>query len=75
MSAYEAFKVEHYTYKAKKRRQFQRIGRMIRNRDGRFSVFIPDGISISSCILIVPEGGTEMDLLQAYESAADEYGT
>lgn len=75
MTIYDAFKIEEYAYKGKKRRKPYRVGRMIPNRDGGFSLFIPEGISISGRILIIPEGGTELDLLQAYESAADEYGT
>ena len=74
MPPYEAFKVEEYAYKGQKRRKFHRVGRMVENRDGGFSLFVPNGMSVSGRILILPEGGSEIDLHQAYESAADEHG-
>ncbi|MBK8174350.1 MAG: hypothetical protein IPK66_03440 [Rhodospirillales bacterium] len=43
---------------------------------GGLVVFIPPGISITGRVMIVPEKTAldEIDLIEAYESAADEHG-
>ena len=44
-------------------------------KDG-FMLFIPPGVSVSGRVMMVPEKTRldEIDLLEAYHSAADEHG-
>lgn len=66
---------EKFTYRGKVRHKAHRVGSASASKDG-FMLFIPPGVSISGRVMMVPEKTTlnELDLIEAYQSAADEHG-
>lgn len=70
---FDALLVEEYRYSGKKRRKFHKIGQM-RQKNGNFTLYIPEGMSISGKIWITPAGMSEEEIFNNYESAADELG-
>lgn len=72
---YDLLIFEQFTYQGKTRHKAHKVGSAKRAKDG-FMLFIPPGVSITSRVMMVPEKTalSEVDLLEAYESAADSYG-
>lgn len=67
---------ESFTYRGKTRNRPHKVGTALSSVKGGLVMFIPPGISITGRVLIVPEKTPldEIDLIEAYESAADEHG-
>lgn len=67
---------ESFTYRGKTRNKPHKVGTALSSVKGGLVMFIPPGISITGRVLIVPEKTPldEIDLIEAYESAADEHG-
>lgn len=66
---------EKFTFKGQTRHKAHKVGSAV-NSKGGFMLFIPPGVSITGRVMMVPEKAalTEIDLLEAYQSAADEHG-
>lgn len=66
---------EKFTYKGQTRHKAHKVGSATAAKGG-FMLFIPPGVSISGRVMMVPEKApmNEIDLLEAYQSAADEHG-
>lgn len=66
---------EKFSYQGKARHKAHRVGSARASKDG-YMLFIPPGVSISGRVMMVPEKTalTEIDLIEAYQSAADEHG-
>jgi hypothetical protein len=66
---------EKFTYKGQPRHKTHKVGSAVPVKGG-FTLFIPPGVSISGSVMMVPEKVKldELDLLEAYHSAADEHG-
>jgi len=73
---YDVIIFESFTYKGKARNKPHKVGTALSSVKGGLVMFIPPGISITGRVLIVPEKTPldEIDLIEAYESAADEHG-
>ena len=73
---YELIVFDSFEYKGKKRHKPHRVGTAAVSTKGGFMLFIPPGIAITGRVMMVPEKTEldEVDLLEAYQSAADEYG-
>jgi len=73
---YEVIVFESFIYRGKTRNKPHRVGTALPSVKGGLVMFIPPGISITGRVLIVPEKTPldEIDLIEAYESAADEHG-
>lgn len=73
---YDVIIFESFTYKGKIRNKPHKVGTALSSVKGGLVMFIPPGISITGRVLIVPEKTPldEIDLIEAYESAADEHG-
>lgn len=73
---YDVIIFESFTYRGKTRNKPHRVGTALPSVKGGLVMFIPPGISITGRVLIVPEKTPldEIDLIEAYESAADEHG-
>ncbi len=67
---------ESFTYKGKARNKPHKVGTALSSVKGGLVMFIPPGIAITGRVLIVPEKAPldEIDLIEAYASAADEHG-
>lgn len=67
---------ESFEYKGQKRHKAHRVGTAISSPKGGLVLYIPAGISLTGRVMVVPEKITfnEVDLLEAYQSAADEHG-
>ncbi len=67
---------ESFSYKGKNRTRPHKVGTALPSIKGGLVMFIPPGIAITGRVLIVPEKTPldEIDLIEAYESAADEHG-
>lgn len=66
---------EKFTYKGQPRNKAHKIGTAMPVKGG-YMLFIPPGVSVSGRVMMVPEKARldEIDLLEAYHSAADEHG-
>lgn len=75
-SRYDVIIFESFTYKGKSRNKPHKVGTALSSVKGGLVMFIPPGIAISGRVLIVPEKTPldEIDLIEAYASAADEHG-
>jgi hypothetical protein len=73
---YDVIVFESFTYRGKARNKPHKVGTALSSVKGGLVMFIPPGISITGRVLIVPEKTPldEIDLIEAYESAADEHG-
>lgn len=73
---YDVIVFEAFTYRGKTRNKPYKVGTALPSVKGGLVMFIPPGISITGRVLIVPEKTPldEIDLIEAYESAADEHG-
>lgn len=73
---YDIIVFESFEYKGQKRHKAHRVGSATSSPKGGFVLYIPTGISISGRVMVVPEKTSfnEVDLLEAYQSAADEHG-
>lgn len=67
---------ESFTYRGKTRNKPHKVGTALSSVKGGLVMFIPPGIAITGRVLIVPEKTPldEIDLIEAYASAADEHG-
>jgi hypothetical protein len=73
---YDVIVFETFTYRGKTRNKPHKVGTALSSVKGGLVMFIPPGIAITGRVLIVPEKTPldEIDLIEAYESAADEHG-
>lgn len=73
---YDVIVFESFTYRGKTRNKPFKVGTALPSVKGGLVMFIPPGISITGRVLVVPEKTSldEIDLIEAYESAADEHG-
>ncbi len=73
---YELIVFENFEFKGQKRHKAHRVGTGSFSAKGDLVLYIPAGISITGRVLVVPEKTpmNEVDLLEAYQSAADEHG-
>jgi len=73
---YDLIVFDSFEYKGKKRHKPHRVGTAIASAKGGFALYIPAGIAITGRVMMVPEKTEldEIDLLEAYQSAAEEYG-
>ena len=73
---YDLIKVEKFTAKGTKHSRSYSIGKALKMRGDGYMLFVPDGIAVSGQLLMVPERKSinEVDLIEAYESAADMLG-
>lgn len=73
---YDIILFEEFEYKGKKRHKAHRVGSATSSPKGGFVLYIPAGIAITGRVMAVPEKTplNEVDLLEAYHSAAEEYG-
>lgn len=73
---YELIVFENFEFKGQKRHKAHRVGTATISPKGGLVLYIPTGISITGRVLVVPEKTpmNEVDLLEAYQSAADEHG-
>lgn len=73
---YDLIVFENFEYKGQKRHKAHRVGTATTSPKGGLVLYIPAGISITGRVLVVPEKTpmNEVDLLEAYQSAADEHG-
>lgn len=73
---YDLIIFEGFTHKGQKRQRAWRCGSAVASTKGDMVLYIPAGVSITGRVLVVPEKTplTEMDVLDAYQSAADEHG-
>lgn len=67
---------ERFEYKGQNRYKTHRVGSAISSPKGGFILYIPSGISLTGRVMMVPEKTplNEVDLLEAYHSAAEEFG-
>jgi len=73
---YDLIVFESFSYKGEKRHKAHRVGSATSSPKGGFVLYIPAGISLTGRVMAVPEKTplNEIDLLEAYQSAADEHG-
>lgn len=74
---YELICFEKYKVKEEVRCKAHRVGSAIPGKDGSFTLFIPQGISITGRVVLVPPERAkmpELDLVATYHAAADDYG-
>lgn len=73
---YDLIVFENFTYKGQKRHKAHRVGTATFAAKGSLVLYIPAGISITGRVLVVPEKTpmNEVDLLETYQTAADEFG-
>ncbi len=66
---------ETFTYQGKTRHKAHKVGSATAVKNGHM-LFIPPGVSVSAREMMVRDRAeyNEVDLLEAYESAADSYG-
>lgn len=72
---YDVIVFESFEYKGSKRHKAHKVGSATSSPKGGFVLYIPAGISLTGRVMVVPEKTplNEIDLLEAYHSAADEY--
>lgn len=73
---YELIIFESFTRNGQKRHKPHRVGAATPSSMGGFVLYIPAGIALTGRVMMVPEKTSldEVDLLEAYQSAADEHG-
>lgn len=73
---YELIIFEKFEYKGQKRHKVHRVGSATASSKGGYVLYIPVGIALTGRVMMVPEKTpfNELDLLDAYHSAAEEYG-
>ncbi len=73
---YDLIVFETFSYKGQKRHKAHRVGSASTSPKGGFILYIPAGIALTGRVMMVPEKTplNEVDLLEAYHSAADEFG-
>jgi len=73
---YDLIIFESFEHKGQKRHKAHRVGAAATSPKGGFVLYIPAGIALTGRVMMVPEKTpfTEVDLLEAYQSAADEHG-
>ena len=73
---YELVIFESFENKGQKRHKAHRVGTASASPKGGFVLYIPAGISLTGRVMMVPEKTpfNEVDLFEAYQSAADEHG-
>ncbi|WP_416193502.1 hypothetical protein [Nitrobacter sp. TKz-YC01] len=73
---YDLIVFEDFTYQGQKRSRAFRVGTAVASSKGGFVMYIPAGVSLTGRVLAVPEKTpmNEVDVLEAYQSAADAYG-
>lgn len=80
MERFDLLVFETYKHKGKTRHRPWRVGKAIPSRKGGYLLFIPEGVSLTGQVVMVPEqaGLAEeasiRDMLDDYKSAADEHG-
>lgn len=72
---YDLIVVENFTHKGQARSRAHKVGSAMVVKNG-YMLFIPPGLSISGRVMMVPEKSAlnEVDVVEAYQSAADEHG-
>lgn len=72
---YELIVFEDYEFDGQKRSRAFRVGGAVKTSRG-FALYIPPGISVTGRVVAVPEKTPlgEVDVLEAYQSAADLHG-
>lgn len=67
---------ESFEYKGQNRHKAHRVGTATSSSKSGFILYIPAGIALTGRVMMVPEKTplNEVDLLEAYHSAADSYG-
>ena len=75
VARFDLLVLENYEYGGRKRFKSHKVGTARPSKDG-YMLFIPPGVSISGRVMMVPEKTAlnEIDLIEAYQSAADEHG-
>jgi hypothetical protein len=73
---FELIVFESFEYKGQKRHKAHRVGTATSSPKGGYILYIPAGIALTGRVMMVPEKTplNEVDLLEAYHSAAEEYG-
>ncbi len=73
---YELIIFESFTRNGQKRHKPHRVGAATPSSMGGFVLHIPPGITVTGRVMMVPERTplNEIDVLEAYQSAADEHG-
>lgn len=73
---YDIIVFESFEYKGQKRHKAHRVGSATTSPKGGFVLYIPAGIAITGRVLVVPEKTplNEVDLLEAYDCAAEAHG-
>lgn len=73
---YDLIVFESFEYKGQKRHKAHRVGNATSSPKGGLVLYIPAGIALTGRVMVVPEKTplNEIDLLEAYQSAADEHG-
>lgn len=73
---FELVLFESFQHKGQKRHKAHRVGSATASPKGGYILYIPTGISLTGRVMMVPEKTplNEVDLLEAYHSAADEFG-
>jgi len=73
---YDLMVFENFEYQGQKRHRAFRVGSAVASARGGFVLYIPAGVALTGRVLAVPEKTpmNEVDLLEAYQSAADAYG-
>lgn len=73
---YDLIIFEDFEYQGQRRSRAFRVGSAVASPRGGFVMYIPAGVSITGRVLAVPEKTpmNEVDVLEAYQSAADAYG-
>ncbi|WP_029032282.1 hypothetical protein [Salinarimonas rosea] len=76
MQRFDLVKVEDYAHKGARKTRSWKVGKALSMRRGGFMIFVPEGMAVSGRLMMVPEQGTfgEIDLIEAYASAAEEFG-
>ncbi|MEX0828267.1 MAG: hypothetical protein WD005_04875 [Haliea sp.] len=72
---YDLIKIEEYSHKGVKRSRSWKVGSAMALKRG-FMIFVPEGMAVSGRLMMVPEQGSlsEVDMLEAYATAAEEFG-
>jgi hypothetical protein len=72
---YDLIVIESFTHKGQARSRSHKVGSAMVVKNG-YMLFIPLGLAVSGRVMMVPEKSSlsEVDVLEAYQSAADEHG-
>lgn len=73
---FDLIKVENFSHKGVSRSRSWTVGKAMAMRRGGFMIFVPEGVALSGRIVMMPERASysEVDLIEAYASAAEEFG-